>query len=383
MHWLAALLMLNLSGGAVAAGSTQSTPAATSPAPGVSSHVRFRESVAELHRKYGVPAVATAVFSMRGFEAAEAFGVRRSASGNPVELGDRFYIASITKPMTATLAATMVDSGLIQWSTTVEKVWPTWAARMNPLVRKVTLAQLLSHEAGILPLTSDDELVAVPSFSGTGRAQRLAFARWLLSNPAASPVGKHNYSNAGFGIAAAMLEQVANKSWEDLIRERLFQPLALSSCGFGFPASLGEQPLGHIVLNGRYVEPEQARTPALPPYIAPGGDIHCNVVDLARFGEAHLLGIAGRHPLLKHETFRAMHGAEDGYVLGWNLQDAGSSHLGGVTSGWHASLFVSPGAQIVVGVLINARNPGKTDELFTEMTQLAFDLFGRDKGNID
>lgn len=357
------------------------TPAAVPAAPATKVE-RFRASLAELQRRYRVPALSVAVYTDQGLQAAEALGVRRAGEAAPVELGDRFFIGSITKPVTATLAATLVDSGAISWTATPAEIWPAAAAAMHPQLRTATLRQLLSHEAGVPGFTSDEELATVPAAAGTPREQRAAFVRWLLGRPPAGPSGKNLYSNAGYGIAAAMLEQVTGKGWEDLVRLRIFQPLAMASCGFGWPRGAGDQPHGHRLVDGAYAEGSEALTSAIPAAIAPAGDIHCSMADLGRFGEAHLLGLAGRHPLLRPETFRTMHRmeAEEGYQLGWNIQEAGSQHRGGVTQGWHALLFVSPSSRIVVATGVNAREPGQTDELMTQATQLAFDLFRTSKG---
>jgi CubicO group peptidase (beta-lactamase class C family) len=346
-------------------------------AAGISKAERFRGGLADIHKRHGVPAVSVAVYSAGGLEAAEALGLRRVVEPIRVELSDRFFIGSITKPLTATVAATMVDAGLIAWTTTPAQVWPSEAGRMHPRMRAVTLRQLLSHEAGIVPFTKDEEMSGAPAASGAPREQRSTFARWILAQPPTSAIGSHRYSNAGYGVAAAMMETLAGRAWEDLVRERVFEPLAMSSCGFGWPRSAGDQPHGHRLSAGRCTEGTESQSRGLPASIAPAGDIHCSVSDLARFGEAHLLGTAGRHPLLRTETFRGMHtptGNEE-YVLGWNLQEIGWGHLGGVTQGWHASLFVSPARRIVVAVATNARQPGTTDRLMDEVTQLAFDLF--------
>lgn len=375
MRMLKVAAALTLLAGIPVAPSLTAQPAAAPPPVPVSKGERFRQGLAELQRRYRVPAFSVAVYSPRGLEAAEAIGVRRIGEPVPVELSDRFFIGSITKPMTSTLAASMVDSGLIAWSTTPADVWPSEAPRMHPALRNVTLAQLLSHRAGIQPYTQDSELVGVPAVTGSPREQRATFTRWLLSRPPASAVGAHVYSNAGFALAAAMLEQKAGKGWEELIRERVFQPLGMTSCGFGWPRTTGDQPHAHRFAGGRYVAGGEAGTAGLPPSIAPAGDVHCSMADLGRFGEAHMLGLLGRPGLLRTETFRALHTGADDYALGWGLHEIGSTHRGGVSEGWHALLFVSPSRQIVVAFAVNAREPGKTDELMTEVTQLAFDIF--------
>jgi D-alanyl-D-alanine carboxypeptidase len=370
---LAAHAMVLTLGQAVApAGAQQPAPLTTVP---TSKAERFRQGIAELHRKYGVPGFVVTVFSTRGLEAAEAIGVKRVGQPARLELSDRFYIASNAKPLTATLAGTMVDAGRIAWTTTPAEVWPSHARRMDPRLRRVTLAQLLSNKGGIQPFTSDTEIAAAPHFVGTPRQQREAFAKWILAGSPASEIGKFRYSNAGFGLAAAMIEKVADQSWEELLRERVFQPLAMSSCGFGWPSTTGDQPRGHRLAGNTYAEQPETSRAGLPAWLAPAGDVHCSVPDLARFGEARMLGMLDRHSLLRPETYRAAHGPAGEYVLGWNNEIFGLTHRGGHTAGWHSFLVVSPSNRIAVAVSTNAREPGRTDEMMTEVLQLAFDLF--------
>lgn len=337
---------------------------------------RFREGVESLFRKYGVPAVSVAVYSPDGLEGVEALGIRRVGDPQPVEMTDRFHLASVTKPITATLAATMVDDGLIKWSSTPAQVWPAQAAKMDRRLRTVTLAQLLSHTAGIQPFEDDSELAAVPSFSGSPEAQRAEFAKWLLARPPASNIGTFVYSNGGFGVASAMLEKVSGKSWEQLVRERVLSPLGLTSCGFGWPTPAADQPQGHRLQNGAYAPSEQSGTGALPIWEAAAGDMNCSMVDLGRFGLAQLRGVLHERSLLRRATYKIIEDAPGDYAYGWVKDPAGLSHRGGVTQGWHTFLFVSPKRHIVVALATNAREPGKTDEFMTEVIQLAFDLFG-------
>ena len=70
---------------------------------------------------------------------------------------------------------------------------------------------------------------------------------WPTSDPAAQAETEFLYSNAGYVIAGAMLEQVTGESWEELIRTEVFEPLGMTRAGFGAPGSADavDQPRGH------------------------------------------------------------------------------------------------------------------------------------------
>jgi D-alanyl-D-alanine carboxypeptidase len=79
---------------------------------------------------------------------------------------------------------------------------------MAPAMRGVTLAQLLSHTGGVQPFTTGDESRGLPELHGTALERRLAFTKIFLARPPSVPPGAgYMYSNAGYRIAASMLER--------------------------------------------------------------------------------------------------------------------------------------------------------------------------------
>ena len=126
-----------------------------------------------------------------------------------------------------------------------------------------------------------NELVGRPPRAplGTLPQQRLEIARQALSRPPGIPPDtKYWYSNVGYILAGAVLEQLTGRAWEELMRERLFQPLGITTGGFGtLPNNFGtdktEQASGHSPVLGK---PIDARSPAaeLPLFNGPAGLAH-------------------------------------------------------------------------------------------------------------
>src|SRR5205085_10035577 len=118
------------------------------------------------------------------------------------------------------------------------------------------------------------ELVRPPqALAGTLPQQRLEIARQVLSRPPRIPPDtKFYYSNVGYVLAGAVLEQLTGRAWEVLMRERLFQPLGISTGGFGAPgaADKTEQAWGQTQLLGK---PLDTRSPAaeIPLFNGPAG----------------------------------------------------------------------------------------------------------------
>jgi CubicO group peptidase (beta-lactamase class C family) len=240
-------------------------------------------------------------------------GVRKRGTVEGIALDDRFQLGSCTKAMTATLVAMFVEEGKLNWSTTLGELFGDRVKPMHPAWVKVTLRQVLAHRAG-LGLEPDgvglfNEMAPPP---GTLPQQRLEIVRQALSCPPGIPPDtKYWYSNVGYILAGAALEQLTGRAWEELMRERLFQPLGISTGGFGAPPNtIGtdktKQAWGHSQLLGKPLDP---RSPAaeIPLFNGPAGLAHMTVTDWAKFIALHLRGDPanphGEAALLKLDTF--------------------------------------------------------------------------------
>jgi CubicO group peptidase (beta-lactamase class C family) len=262
--------------------------------------------------------MAAAVLRGERIIAQGAAGVRKRGTAERITLNDRFHLGSCTKAMTATLVAMLVEEGKLNWTTTLGELFADTVKPMHPAWEKVTLRQVLAHRAG-LRLEPDglgvfNEMVRPPrARPGTVPQQRLEIVRQALSRPAGIPPdAKYWYSNVGYVLAGAVLEQLTGRAWEELMRERLFQPLGISTGGFGPPgtADKTEQAWGHSPFLGKPLYP---RSPAaeLPLFCGPAGLAHMTVTDWAKFIALHLRGDpANPHcqaALLKLDTFAEMH----------------------------------------------------------------------------
>ena len=169
-------------------------------------------------------------------EAAAADGERMIDSGVPVQIGDRWHLGGITKSITATMIARLVESGRMHWSDTIGKAFPD--APVHAAWKPVTLAQLLTDTAA-LRHSSESTFYAngqrpVPH---APKRIRQVVLQGLAEKPAYRPGKKFVYSNVGYTIAAAMAEAATGKTWEDLVKREVFEPLKLTEAGFGPPKS--------------------------------------------------------------------------------------------------------------------------------------------------
>ncbi|MBB6096271.1 CubicO group peptidase (beta-lactamase class C family) [Povalibacter uvarum] len=336
-------------------------PVPPAPAAGVVGDNRLAELAEWARDTQDVPAMA--VVLVRNGQIAESVvvGRRSAASSVPVTLSDRWHMGSLTKAMTATLAAVLVEDGVIDWDTTAQQVWPEAASQMHADFRDATLRQFLSHTSG---LRRDDNFgPAQDGAPGTVTEKRRAWAVDLLSHGALVNRGVFSYSNVGYMIAGAMLEARGGASWETLLTDRVFAPLGMVRSGFGAPGTAGQldQPLGHRS-ESRGFSPVDLTNPDanIPIAVGPAGSVHTTLDDYARFMLAHIDGERGTPNLVSVESYRVLHeGVGGNYALGWGAQSAlstlgaaGLTHTGTIGL-WYSLVWLAPTLDAGVMIAVN------------------------------
>jgi len=148
-----------------------------------------------------------------------------------------FPVGADAKAMTAMIAARLVERGALRWNTRIAEALPELRRMMLPAYRNVTLEDLLAHRAGLPAFTTEDEFrrflavlpEAVPAgaLPTTDAGRRLFFARWLVRQPPAAGTG-FLYSNAGYALAATMMERATGLSYRAMFEQELTRPLGIA-----------------------------------------------------------------------------------------------------------------------------------------------------------
>lgn len=260
-----------------------------------------------------MPALAAAVVKDGRVIAAGTVGTRRAGAQIPVTLNDRFHLGSDTKAFTALLAAMLVEEGKLRWDSTLGEVFPELAGSMHPDVRPLTLQQLLSHSSGMAGDNERaEELVkrSLTQASGNLDEMRYCFvSQWLREPLANRPGTALAYSNMGYVTVGTMAERVSGRTWEELIMDRIFLPLGLTTAGFGPQASLGktDAPLGHEVRDGNLKAMLAGPNGDNPIVVGPAGTVHMSLLDFAAWA-AWNAGQGKRGPtLVRPETLKKLH----------------------------------------------------------------------------
>ena len=318
-------------------------------------NVKLGDLLETIREKYKLPALAAAIFTKDGVWDIAATGVRKAGTLIPTTINDLWHLGSCTKAMTAALAGTFVMEGKLAWEDKVTSFFSDTAGTFPSQVREITVAQLLSHRAGMAENYPRD---LAAELRGPTTEQRNVVARWMLETPA-YPSGYYHYSNGGYVVMGSILERLGGKIWEDLMRERIFRPLGMTSAGFGGTGTIGEidQPWPHLA-NGQSAHSNGLAMDNLP-YMGPAGTVHASMSDWGKFLADQLHGATRQPALLSPSIYAVMQKPARGtYGFGWIVvprswaRGSMLSHAGSNTMNYAAS-WLAPEAGYGVLVCIN------------------------------
>lgn len=170
----------------------------------------------------------------------QVYGVADHQTAAPLKLDSRFRLASVSKQFTAAAVLKLQDDGVLDVRDPVCRWIDPCPAAWAP----VRIHHLLSHTSGI------PDLMARPGWG----ARRITPATLTeLTTDSATyalkfaPGTKVRYSNAGYNLAAAIVEKASGQSFETFLKTRLFDPLDMADTGLGEAAGLAR---GHANLPG-------------------------------------------------------------------------------------------------------------------------------------
>lgn len=168
----------------------------------------------------------------------EAVGWADVEAKKPMQADSLFWIASQSKPITATALMLLVEVGAIHLDDPVEDFVPEFSRQMvavekdtqHMLLRRprdpVTVRNVLSHTSG-LPFKSALEEPTLDVLPLSARVRSYAMTPLDFE-----PGSKYQYSNAGINTAAHIIEVVSGQAFETFLDERLFQPLGMTDTTF-------------------------------------------------------------------------------------------------------------------------------------------------------
>ena len=317
-----------------------------------------------------IPAFAVAVFSDSELIEQASVGTRELGKDAAISERSSFHWGSLTKSVTATLAAQLVAREVIAWDTTIAEVFGSSEVRED--YHAVTLSDLLNHRSG-LPGYDDFEASYVQQFTSqapdNASKQRALMAASVLKDdaPIYPPSHGHRYSNAGYIVAGVMLEKSMGQSWEQLVAEYVFKHFNMQGAGFGWPsATQDDRPSGHFGMDAESLEvaPEGVMSDLMQ-LAAPSGNVQSTLADITQYSMAHLAGINGKGSSLSAKAFQYLHTPpaaeqqrQQPYSYGWGhvVLESGINmqwHNGGAGS-FYAEIRLIPELNLGFVIMSNA-----------------------------
>ena len=204
-------------------------------------------------KEYQVPGAAVAVVRDGKISFVKGYGVRDVTKAGAVDENTIFQLASVTKTLTATAAATVVDEGKLDWDKPIFNYLPEFVGYDPYMTRWLTERDLLAQRTGWPAFTGDQ----LDSF-GYDRAEILRRLRFFKPRYSLREVAQ--YSNPGFFVAGEVAARCAKQSWNDLVEQQLFRPLEMSRSGTVIKALQDPNATAaHALVDGKIVvvEPSQ------------------------------------------------------------------------------------------------------------------------------
>ena len=321
----------------------------------------------------GVPGAAVAVVHGGEVVLSEGFGVRSTETGEAVDPQTVFPLASLSKPVAATVVAAETAGGEVDWDTPVREYLP-WFALSDPrATAEVTVGDLFAHRSG-LPEHSGDDLEDL----GYERSAILHGLRHLPLEPLRASYG---YTNFGLTAAAEAVAVSAGTPWTELSRQRIFGPLGMNDTSYSHEDLLdrGNRAVGHVrdgaagsgESSGDWIPADPARNPDAQ---APAGGLSSSAADMARWMEMVLADGSGpggaqvvpadalREALTPQVVSSPPQAAADragSYGYGFDISTTSSgrvqwSHSGAFTRGAATAMLMIPSLDLGIITLTNA-----------------------------
>jgi len=157
-----------------------------------------------------------------------AFGVANREWNVANDLQTKFEIGSMTKQFTALLVLQFVNEDKIDLDGHISDYLPYYRKDTGA---RVSVRELLSHTSGI------PNFLSAPGFLD-GSASRTRYStrefaeKYCSGDLLFEPGTKFDYSNSGYFLLGAILEQISNESYEQLLKERIFDPIGMKDSGY-------------------------------------------------------------------------------------------------------------------------------------------------------
>lgn len=319
--------------------------------------------VAAKLQEMSVPSASVAIVRDGKIVLAKAYG--RASETIPVSQADLPYqIASISKQFTAMALLLLEDEGKLSLDDKLSKYVPDISG-----ADRITLRQLLDHTSGLQDYWPQDYSFEAMSRPAT---PNIILDRWAKKPLDFQPGEQWQYSNTGYVAAGLIVEQVSGQPLMQFLRQRIFNPLGMTSVvsqddaiGRRFPSGYGRYALG----------PVRAVTPAGRGWLYAAGELSMTAADLAKWNIARMnRALLPRDDWEAQETTTKLNnGTDTTYGLGVYNRTAGGRRIishGGESVGFLSTNNVYPAERASITVLTNSWSASAYGQISREIAKI-------------
>jgi CubicO group peptidase (beta-lactamase class C family) len=236
----------------------------------------FDAYMTKLLADWNAPAVGVGIVAGDRLVFAKGYGYRDWEKKLPFTPTTLAPIASNSKLFTAVAAGLLVQEGKLDWDKPVREAVPTIRFYNDELNNTVTLRDMLAHRTGI---TRHDTIWYKGNFT-----RKELFERLVFLEPKEPLRQLFLYNNMMYAAVGQIIELQSGKSWEEYVRERIFQPLGMNSSVYS-TADMTSAPDFGVPFTEKRDSSEIYRIPYYEEMagVAPAGAIISNIEDMSRW----------------------------------------------------------------------------------------------------
>jgi serine-type D-Ala-D-Ala carboxypeptidase/endopeptidase len=293
-----------------------------------------------------------------------AYGKLNAGGSRAVDSDTVFAIQSVTKVFTTLILADMIRRHELSLDDPVLRYLPEGTRFAAHDGREITLADLATHTSG-LPLRPANLVSADPENKYNDYTPALLYAFISTYEFSHEPGTHYEYSNVGFGLLGQALAHRAHMSFEELVRQRVTQPLGMNATRLdGTSATQKHSALGYTT-DGRAVDGLERGA------LDASGAMHSTANDLSKLLQL-ALGEDRRSPLAADLEITLQTRRPGGQMpstetaLGWNVLKVGNEEVvykNGSGSGFRSFVGYNKTARLGVVGLINVESDVGVDDI--------------------
>ncbi len=336
--------------------------------PGTDPFAAVREHIEQLVAEGTNPSLAVAVARDGKIIWEEGFGLADRERNIPATEHTVYDLSSVSKPLTATGLMVLAERGLIDLDRPINEYLgdsPIHACVGD--VAEATVRRVANHTAGLpahFQVFYENQPYQPPPLEETilryGNLASVAGERW-------------KFSNLGYGVLSQAIAEVSGQSFEEFMRQAVFQPLGMAHTSVGIDPGLAEY---QAVQYTSSMSALPQRTYDTPGALALYGSAH----DLIRFAMFHLKNdLPDQDAILSDDGLDEMQRStaaafSAGYGVGWFIVDGQDGlrrvHHSGATAGASANLVLVPEENLALVVLSNTSNSSHEDIAYEMLVAL-------------